>query len=156
MLGVLGDLCEEGIIEQKGGFIAVPGGGIAEQGGDIDLQGAGQAIQGREGGHGLAILDLGDVGSRNGHASGKLTLGEITHVTEVAHGGGNLWTCFGDIRGSFHHQCDGGLNLWRLWQERLLAPPTGVRSGAELYQFAGFTADDLACGLLDRKSGSRS
>ena len=34
----------------------------------------------------FAILNLGDVGAGHIHACGKLSLGEIPHVTEVAHG----------------------------------------------------------------------
>ena len=65
-------------------------GGVAEQGGDIDLQGAGEAIERGQGRHGLAVLDLGDVGARDAHARGELPLREIADVAEIAHGGGDL------------------------------------------------------------------
>ena len=97
MRGVLGDLGQEGIVEQDGGLIAVTRGRVAEECGDVDLEGAGEAVEGGQGGHGLAVLDLGDVGARHAHAGRELALRKIADVAEITHGGGNLGPGVGDI-----------------------------------------------------------
>jgi hypothetical protein len=99
--GVVGDLGEEGIGHENGGLIAVAIVGVAQQGGDIDLKSAGQPVKRRKRRHGLAVLDLGDVGAGNAHASGQLTLRQVAHVAQVANGCGYLYTallgcCRGD------------------------------------------------------------
>ncbi|WP_433985202.1 hypothetical protein RBB78_21155 [Tunturiibacter empetritectus] len=53
-----------------------------------------EAIEGGEGRHGLAVLDLGDVGARYSHASCELTLREIAHVAQVSHGVSYLQAAF--------------------------------------------------------------
>ncbi len=80
MRGVLGDLGQEWIVEQNGGFVTMTGGRVAEQGGDIDLEGAGEAIEGGQGRHRLAVLDLGDISAWHSHAGSKLALGEVADV----------------------------------------------------------------------------
>lgn len=92
--GVEGDLGEEGIGHEDGGLVAVAGVGVAQEGGDIHLEGAGKAVERRESGHGLAVLDFGDVGAGHTHASGELTLREIAHVAQVANGSGYLDATF--------------------------------------------------------------
>ena len=126
MRGVLGYLGQEGIVEQDGGLVAVTGGRVAEQGGDVDLEGASEAIERGQGGHRLAVLDLGDVGARHAHASGELALGEIADVAKIAHGGGNLRARVWGIGCGFKNQCDGGLDFWGLGQQGLLAATAGV------------------------------
>ena len=53
-----------------------------------------ESIEGGQGRHGLAILDLGDVGAWYSHASCKLTLREIAHVAQVSNGVGYLQAAF--------------------------------------------------------------
>ena len=45
MRGVLGDLGQEGVVEQDGSLVAMAGGRVAQQGGDVDLEGAGEAVE---------------------------------------------------------------------------------------------------------------
>ena len=135
MRGVLGDLGQEGIGEEDGGLVAVAGGRIAEKSGDVHLEGAGETIERGQGGHGLAVLDLGDVGAGHSHARGELALGEVADVAKVAHGGGNLGASARGASGSSSQR--DGLNFGGLGQQRLLAATAGVVSGAELHQLAG-------------------
>jgi hypothetical protein len=88
--GVHGDLGEEGIGHEDRGLVAMARVGVAQQGGDIDLKGAGEAIERGEGWHGLAILDLRDVGAGYTHAGCELPLREVAYVAQVANGGGYL------------------------------------------------------------------
>ena len=88
--GVGRDLGEEGVGHENGGLVAMAGGGVAQQGGDVDLQSLGEAIEGRERGHGFAVLDLRDVGAGHVHAGGQLTLREVADVAQIAHGCGYL------------------------------------------------------------------
>jgi len=92
--GVECDLGEEGIGHEDGGLVAVTGVGVAQEGGDIHLEGAGQPVERREGRHGLAVLNLGDIGTGNTHARGELTLREIAHMAQIANGGGDLDATF--------------------------------------------------------------
>lgn len=126
MRGVLGYLGQEGIVEQNGGLVAVTRGRVAEQGGDVDLEGAGEAIERGERRHGLAVLDLGDVGAGHAHASGELALREIADVAKIAHGGGNLRAGVRGIGSGFKNQSDGGLDFGGLGQQGLLAAAAGV------------------------------
>jgi hypothetical protein len=109
--GVHGDLGEEGIGHEDRGLVTMAGVGVAEQGGDVDLKGASEAIERGERRHSLAVLDLGDVGARDAHARGELTLREIAHVTQVADGAGYLEAAC--LRGWRGDQCQGGWS--RLW-----------------------------------------
>lgn len=132
MRGELGDLGEEGVGHEDGGFVLVARGRVAEQGGDIDLECAGEAIERGQGRHGLAVLDLRDVGARDVHARGELPLREVADVAEIAHGGCNL-DAFGV--GSVRLGDDGdGLNFGKLWEQRLLALAADVVASAELYE----------------------
>jgi hypothetical protein len=88
--GVHGDLSEERIGHEDCSLVAMACVGIAQQGGDVDLKSTGETVERREGRHGLAILDLRDVGAWNAHASSELSLREIAHVAQVANGGGYL------------------------------------------------------------------
>ena len=88
--GVHGNLGEEGIGHEDRGLVAMAGVGVSQEGGDVDLKGTGEAVERREGRHGLAILDLRDVGAGNAHAGGELPLREIAHVAQIANGGGYL------------------------------------------------------------------
>jgi len=92
--GIEGDLGEEGIVHQDGGLVAVACVGIAQQGGDIDLEGAGEPVEGGERRHGLAIFDFGDVGAGNAHAGGKLALGEVADMAQIADCSSDLETFF--------------------------------------------------------------
>jgi hypothetical protein len=84
--GVHGNLGEEGIRHEDGSLVAMARVGVSQEGGDVDLKGAGEAIERRQGRDGLAIFDLGDVGTGNAHAGGELPLREIAHVAQVANG----------------------------------------------------------------------
>lgn len=84
--GVSRDLGEEGVGHENGRLVAVAGGGVAQQGGDVDLQSLGEAIERGQRGHGLAVLDLRDVGAGHVHAGGQLTLREVADVAQIAHG----------------------------------------------------------------------
>ena len=88
--GVHGDLGEERVGHEDRGLVAMARVGIAQQGGDIDLEGLGETIERGQGRHGLAILDLRDVGAGNAHAGGELPLREISHVAQIANRGGYL------------------------------------------------------------------
>ena len=88
--GVHGDLGEERIGHEDRGLVAMAGVGVAQQGGDVDLKCLGEAIERRQGRHGLAVLDLGDVGAGDAHAGGELPLREIAHVAQIANCGGYL------------------------------------------------------------------
>jgi len=92
--GVEGDLGEEGVGGEDGGLVAMAGVGVAQEGGDVHLKGAGEAVERGQGRHGLAVLDLGDVGAGYAHAGGELTLREITHVAQIPNGGGYLESAF--------------------------------------------------------------
>ncbi len=68
--GVGRDLGEEGVRHEDGGLVAMAGVGVAQQGRDVDLECPGETIQGGQGRHGFAVLDLGDVGARHVHPGG--------------------------------------------------------------------------------------
>jgi len=88
--GVHGDLGEEGIGHEDRGLVAMAGVGVSQEGGDVDLKGTGKTIERGEGRHGLAVLDLRDVGAGYAHASCKLPLREVAHVAQISNGGGDL------------------------------------------------------------------
>ncbi len=90
--GVHGDLGEEGIGHEDRGLVAMARVGVAQQGGDVDLKSFGEAIERGQGRHGLAVLDLGDVGAGYAHACRELPLREIAYVTQISNGGGDLQT----------------------------------------------------------------
>jgi hypothetical protein len=91
---VHGDLGEERVGHEDRGLVAMARVGVAQQGGDVDLKGPGETIEGREGRHGFAVLDLRDVGAGHSHAGCELTLREIAHVAQIANSGGYLKTAF--------------------------------------------------------------
>ena len=88
--GVHGDLGEEGIGHEDRGLVAMARVGVSQEGGDVDLKGTGEAVERGEGRHGLAVLDLRDVGAGDTHAGGELPLREVAHVAQIANGGGYL------------------------------------------------------------------
>jgi hypothetical protein len=88
--GVHGDLGEERIGHEDRGLVAMARVGVSQEGGDVDLKGTSEAIERRQGRHGLAVLDLRDVSARYTHAGGKLPLREVAHVAQVANGCGYL------------------------------------------------------------------
>jgi hypothetical protein len=88
--GVHGDLGEEGIGHEDRGLVAMARVGVSQEGGDVDLKGTGEAVERGEGRHGLAVLDLRDVGAGYSHAGGELPLREVAHVAQIANGGGYL------------------------------------------------------------------
>ena len=88
------DLGEEWIGHEDRSLVAMAGAGVAQQGGDIHLEGAGETIEGGEGRHSLAVLDLGDVGAWYSHTRCELTLRQITYVAQVANGVGYLQAAF--------------------------------------------------------------
>ena len=156
--GVLRDLGEEGIGEEDGGLVLVARGRVAEQGGDVDLEGARETIERRQRGHGLAVLDLGDVGARHVHARGELTLREIANAAEIAHGGGDL-DAFGLSGFGLGDERD-GLDGGQLGQQGALALAADVVGCAELYELAVLAAKyltfDTCCSLgLGRGNGDR-
>jgi hypothetical protein len=92
-LGGIGrNLSEERIGHEDRCLVAMAGIGVAEQSRDVHLQGASQAIQGREGWHCFAVLDLGDIGARNIHTGCELPLGQVSDVAEIANSGCDLDT----------------------------------------------------------------
>lgn len=88
--GVHGDLGEEGIGHEDRGLVAMACVGVSQEGGDVDLKGTGKTVERGEGRHGLAVLDLRDVGAGYAHTSCKLPLREVAHVAQVSNGGGDL------------------------------------------------------------------
>jgi hypothetical protein len=159
MRGELGDLGEEGVGHEDGGLVLVARGRVAKQGGDVDLEGAREAIERGQGRHGLAVLDLGDVGARDVHARGELPLREIADAAEITDGRGDL-DAFG--AGSIGLGDDGdGLNFGQIREQRLPALAADVVSGAELYELAVLATKDLAFSNCDdlrlgRGDGDRS
>lgn len=137
--GVVGDLGEEGIGHEDVGFVLMAIVAISEEDGDVDLEGAGEAIEGREGRHGLPVLDLRDVGARDAHARGELTLGEVADVAEVTNGTGDLEGSIG--RGGCRNEREGRRGGdWHLDFQTLLASPAECAGGAELDEAAMVTA----------------
>ena len=145
--GVHGDLGEEGVGHEDGGFVLVACGRVAEQGGDVDLEGAGEAIERGQGRHGLAVFDLGDVGARDVHAPGELPLRKIADAAEIADGRGDL-DAFGAGSIGLWHDGD-GLNFREFRKQRLPALAADVVGGAELYELAVLATKDLAFRTCD-------
>ena len=146
---ILGDLGQEGVRHQNGGFVLVAGGRIAQQGGDIDLQGTGEAIQRGEGWHSLAILDLRDIGTRNAHACGELALRQVAHVAQIADRRGHLQATLG-ARSGFRDERNGGFDRGLFGQQRLLAASAAIGRCAELHQLAGIATKYFALRGWDR------
>ena len=122
--GEVSDLGDEGIGHQDGGLVFVTGVRVAQEDGDVDLQGVREAREGGQRGHGLAVLDLGDVGAGHAHARGELALGEIAHVAQIANGGGDLNVTFrGGHRGNQGERQRCGFGCFDL--ERSLAAGAG-------------------------------
>jgi hypothetical protein len=88
--GVHGDLGEEGIGHEDRSLVAMARVGVSQESGDVDLKGSGEAVERGEGRHGLAVLDLRDVGAGYSHAGCKLPLREVAHVAQVSNGAGYL------------------------------------------------------------------
>jgi len=141
-----GDFGEERIRHENGGFVAMAGVRVAKQGGDVDLQGFGEPIQGREGGHGFAVLDLGNIGAGNVHAGGELPLGEVPDVAEIADSGGDLKTAL--LLGRGRDQSKWCCNWFRLLNFEGFAAAAAKRvCRSELHQAAIVATQYLS--LLD-------
>jgi hypothetical protein len=140
--GVGGDLGEEGVGHENGRLVAMAGIGVAKQGRDIDLQSPREAVQGREGGHRLAVLDLGDVGAGDVHAGSKLTLGQVADMAQVADGCGYLETTL--LLGRWGDESEG---CWCRFSylnfEGFAAAAAKRAGGAELHQAAIVTTQNL-------------
>ena len=133
--GVSGNLGEERVGGEDGGLVAVARGGVTEQRGDVHLERLGETVERGQRRHGLAVLDLGDVGAGDAHAGGELALGEIADVAKIAHGSGDLESTV------FFRLCgDEGKRRWswlrELYLERLVAAPAESAGCAELHQGA--------------------
>jgi hypothetical protein len=140
--GVQGDLGEEGIGHQDRGLVAMAGVGVAQQGGDVDLKRAGEAIERGEGRHGLAVLDLRDVGAGHSHAGCELTLREVAHMAQVSNGGGDLNAALLRYRGRDQSQGSGSrFGLFDL--EAFVAAAAQGVCCPKLHQAAMITTQDL-------------
>ena len=140
--GVGRDLGEEGIGHENGRLVAVAGVGVAQQSGDVDLESFRQAIERGQRRHGLAVLDLRDVGAGHVHAGGELTLREVAHVAQIANGCRYLKAfagccCLGDERQW------GGSRLGLFDLEAFVAAAAQRVGCAELHQAAMIAAQDL-------------
>jgi len=139
---VCGDLGEEGIGHQDGRLVAVPRAGVAEQGGDIHLQRLRQAVKRGEGRHGLAILDLRDIGARHVHARRELTLRKVAYMAKITNCRGDLEavmrSCGRGDDGQRYRCRFGFLDL-----ERFVAAAAHRVDCAELHQTAVVAAQDL-------------
>lgn len=141
--GVEGDLSEERVGHQDGSFLRVAVDGVAQQAGDIDLESAREAVERGEGRHGLAIFNFRDVSARDAHARGKLALGKVADVTQVAYSCCYLEAAFRQRR--CRNQGEGGwFGGGLLDDERFVATATGGAGCAELHQIALIAAQDLA------------
>ena len=140
--GEVRDLGDEGISHEDGGLIFMAGVRIAQEDGDVDLESVRETREGGQRGHGLAVLDLGDVGARHTHTSGELSLREITHVAQIPDGGGDLNVTFRDgHRGNEGERQWCGFGCFDL--ERSLAAGAGGGGTAELHKIAVVAAQDL-------------
>ncbi len=140
--GVGGDLGEEGIGHEDRGLVAMAGVGVAQQGGDVDLEGPGETIERGQGRHGLAVLDLGDVGAGDAHAGGELTLREIAHVAQIANGCGYLQAAF--YCGGCGDECQRSGSRFGLFDLEAFVAAAAQRVGcAKLHQAAMVTTQDL-------------
>src|SRR5882757_10354196 len=143
LVDVSGDLSEKGIGHEHGCLVAMTRLGIAEQGRDIDLQCIGKALERGERRHGFPVLYLRDIGTGNVHAPGKLTLRQVTHVPQIAHGGSNLNPA---LLGGFllRNDCEcGGYWLRLLSIEGLVAAAAECVRGTELHQAAVIATEYL-------------
>jgi len=120
--GVGGDLGEEGVGGEDCGLVGVAGVGVAQERGDVHLERAGEAVERGKRRHGLAVLDLRDVGARDAHAGGELALRKIADVAKIAHRGGDLEaTLF--LRGCGDERDRGRFGLGQLHFKTLVAAP---------------------------------
>ena len=140
--GVGCDLGEEGIGHEDRGLVAMARVGVAQQGGDVDLKGPGEAVERGEGRHGLAVLDLRDIGAWHSHAGCELPLREIAHVAQVSNGGGDLEAALLSYWGGDECQwCGSWFGLLDL-EAFVAAAAQSVRC-PKLHQAAMITTQDL-------------
>lgn len=140
--GVESDFCDEGIGHKHGRLIFMACVRVAKEDGDVDLESVCETRERGQRGHGLAVLDLGDVGARHPHAAGELALGEVTDMTQIADGGCDLDAPFGYRNcGNKGERQRYGLRCFDL--ERPLTAGTGGCGTAELHKIAMITAQDL-------------
>jgi hypothetical protein len=146
--GIRCDLGQERIGHQHGSLVRMTAVGVAQQGRDVDVESSCEAVERRQCGHGLAVLDLRDVGARHVHAGGELALGEVADVAKIADGGCNLDSLDGfdgwGNKGEWRRR--GG---WLLDFQGVLAAAAGCGRGAELHQFAVATFQNFTfcCGV---------
>lgn len=140
--GVHRDLGEEGIGHEDSCLVVAARVGVAEQSGDVHLEGLRQPVERGERRHGLAVLDLRDVGAGDVHAGGELTLREIADVTQIANGGGDLQAVVGSCRGGDERQRRGSRFGLLDLEAFVAAAAQGVRC-AELHQTAMITTQYL-------------
>jgi hypothetical protein len=140
--GVHGYLGEEGIGHQDRGLVAMARVGVSQEAGDIDLKGTGKAVERGEGRHGLAVLDLRDIGSGYSHAGCELALREVAHVAQVSNGGGDLEAALLSYWGGDECQrCWSRFGLFDL-EAFVAAAAQSVRC-SKLHQAAMVTTQDL-------------
>jgi hypothetical protein len=140
--GVHGDLGEERVGHKNRGLVAMARVGVSQKGGDVDLKGFGETIERGQGRHGLAILDLRDIGAGDTHACRKLPLREIAHVAQIANGGGDLQSAFYCYR--CRYQCQRSGSRFRLFDlEAFVAAAAQSVRCSKLHKAAMITTQDL-------------
>ncbi len=145
--GVGGDLGEEGVGHENGRLVAMAGGGVAQQGRDVDLKGFRETCERGQGRHGLAVLDLGDIGARDVHAASELTLRQVTNVAQIANRSSYLQTTI--HLGLRRDQSQWSGSWFRDLNFEGFAAATAERAGgAELHQTTVVTTQNLT--LFDR------
>lgn len=143
MLGVFGNLGEEGVGGQHGRLVLVAAWSVAQQRRNIDLESAREAVERGQGRHGLGVFDLRDVGAGHAHAACELALRKIADVAKIAHGGRDLDFAVAGTCDRIGDERDDGLGFGLLGQQTLLATTAGFCGGAELHQFAVVAFEDF-------------
>ena len=145
--GVGRDLGEEGIGHENGCLVAMAGGCVAQQGRDVDLKSFREAGERGQGWHGLAVLDLGDIGAGDVHAASELPLRQVADVTQIADGRSYLKTTL--LLGLWWDESEWGWCRFRHLNFEGFAAATAERAGdAELHQTTVVTTQNLT--LFDR------
>jgi len=144
--GVHGDLGEEGVGHEDRCLVAMTRVGVSQQSGDVDLKGPGEAIERGQGRHGLAVLDLRDVGAGDAHAGCELPLREVAHVAQISNGGGHLQAAFYSY--GWGYECQRGWSWFGLLDlEAFVAAAAQSVRCPELHQAAMIATQNLT--LLD-------
>ena len=140
-----GNLGQKRVGKECGDLLIAAAARVAHELADVDLEGVGEALQRSQGGDGFAVLNLGDVGARNLHATGELALAKVARLSDLADLARNLQT-------SLSRRLNERLRGYRLRTqyhrllkiERLVASSAEGVAGAVLHQGAMFTAHDFA------------